>query len=142
MSTFVYLNDSGSNTGQIGVLDDGPFITSLVSTQSPAPILFDDVDTGTTTWLMGVSLTGNPLSIPQTFDGSQNAFITLQSPAGIFWELQVHSDGALFTTSGNAPGALPGLPCGIPGNVSVLGSGQTLTIIPTEISATRSPVMF
>ena len=140
---FILVNDSGGNTWQISVNDDGTLSSVSVSPSSPPAFLLDDADTGTSTWQVAATLTtGNPTTTPATFDPSQPVFITLQSPSGFLWELQVHNTGVLFTSLASVPGALPGLPCGVPGNVTVVGPSQLLGVITLDVSATGDPVLF
>jgi hypothetical protein len=140
MPTYIYLNDSGSNTWQLGVFDDGTLDPVPVAPQSPALLYLDDVDTGTTTWLLGITLLGAPDVTPETFNPTQPNFITLESSGGYFWNLKIYADGTLFTSLAPVP-SVPGFPCGIPGNVTVQGPEQLLTIIPIDVSATGSPVL-
>jgi hypothetical protein len=141
MATYVYVNDAGGNTWQVGVNNNGTLDINPVAQQSPAPIYFNDVDSGTTTWQLAITTDGTLGGTPVPADPSQVDFITLQSPAGYFWEIQIHQTGVLFQTSADTPGPLPGLPCGIPGNVTILAGGQLNVTIPTDVSATGSPVL-
>ena len=98
-ATYIYINDSSSNTWQIGVSDAGILSASSTTAQSPATLYLNDFATNSTTWQLAITTSGDLETISQTYSSSNPAGITLISPSGYIWVLQVNSSGILETAS-------------------------------------------
>jgi hypothetical protein len=99
MATYIYINDSGGNTWQIGVSDSGILSSLSVATQSPAAIYLNDYATNTTTWLLTITTSGIIGTQQATYNASYPVSQGLSSPSGYSVDLQVSSSGVLSTVS-------------------------------------------
>jgi hypothetical protein len=99
MATYIYINDSGGNTWQIGVSDSGILQSLSVSPQSPTPIYLNDYATNTTSWLLTVTTSGIIGTQQATYNSSYPISQGLSSPSGYSFDLEVNSSGVLSTVS-------------------------------------------
>lgn len=99
MATYIYINDSSSNTWQIGVSDAGILSATSVAQQSPSAINLNDFQTNSTSWLLAITTSGDLETESETYSASYPTSLTLISPSGFIWILQVNSSGILETAS-------------------------------------------
>ncbi|SRR6266550_419616 len=90
------LQDSLGGLWSVTVDDNGELGAISVSSGTPsAPVL--NAISGSTTWLLGVTPTGQPTTTQTTFIIGGPTFITVSSPSGI-WSIGVSVDGIFVTT--------------------------------------------
>jgi hypothetical protein len=99
MATYIYINDSSSNTWQVGVSDSGVLSSLSVAAQSPAAIYLNDYATNTTSWLLTVTTSGIIGTQQATYNALYPVSQGLSSPSGYSFDLQVNSSGILSTVS-------------------------------------------
>jgi predicted secreted protein len=99
MATYIYINDSGNNTWQVGVSDAGILSSLSVAQQSPAAIYLNDYGTNTTSWLLTITTSGIIGTSQVTYNAAYPTGQGLISPGGYAFNLQVNSSGILRTTA-------------------------------------------
>jgi hypothetical protein len=99
MVTYIYINDSGGNTWQVGVSDSGILQSQSVGQQSPAAIYLNDYATNTTSWLLTITTSGIIGTQQVTYNAGYPISQGLSSPSGYSFDLEVNSGGILSTVS-------------------------------------------
>lgn len=96
--TVVLINDSSNTTWLLYVLDNGDLQTRRSSQfRSPAPIFLTDADSGTLTYQLGITTSGEITTTLQAFLTNVLSF-QLTSGGDLTFTVNVHPDGKLFTT--------------------------------------------
>jgi len=94
-ATFLYINDSGGNTWQIGVDDNGILSAISVAAQSPVAI---DLNAGGMSWRLGIGTDGCLSSASEAFNAANPTYVAIASPSGYFYQVRVDNNGILSTT--------------------------------------------
>jgi len=96
-ASYIYINDSGANTWQVGIDADGILETTGVAAQSPPTLYLNDFEGPTTTWRLDVATDGVLSTTSQTFDPAKPDAILLAPPSGIACLLKVYANGGFLT---------------------------------------------
>jgi hypothetical protein len=95
LATYIYINDSSSNTWQVGVSDTGVFSAASTSAQTPSPIYLNDYITNSTSWLLTVSTSGVLGATPETYSSGYPQGKGLVSPSGYNYRLVTTQNGVI-----------------------------------------------
>jgi hypothetical protein len=95
MATYIYINDSGNNTWQVGVSDAGVLSAAPVSAQSPSPVYLNDFVNNTTSWLLAISTQGVLEAVTETYNSTYPTQQSLTSPSGYVFSLAVTPNGVI-----------------------------------------------
>lgn len=99
-ATFVYINDSGANTWQIGVDDNGILSATPVSPITPVALHLNDYATTSASWLLGITTDGNLTTTTATFNAAYPRSVPLISAGSKSFGVCVTTLGLLQTVGG------------------------------------------